>query len=624
MSGDTNRLKDLIRNKSIHSLLFAVIGIMLYITTLPYPFVFDDRALLLNNPMIKNSSAFFDLFDLNNFLPEYLPRVNDVDTVSSFVMRPVAYITFRLNFLWGGENPTGYRALNIAIHIANAIMLYHLLLAVFRRRLEENPVDGHFVIPFFAALLFLVHPLQTESVTYVVQRFTSLGAFFYLAALLFYLHSRLSVAGGKRLLYYSASLCALVLGMLTKEFTFTAPFSLIAMEMVLFRARWREALMRIGGHLACLPLIPIALFILSRDMIDMGLSVASATSISNLNGFSRFDYALTQLRVILSYFRLLVLPYGLNFDPDYTLFQRVTHPEIVLSLLVWIAFGIAALRRFKQRGRDVADDLAGFSIVWFMLLVCVSSSVAPLPDLISEHRTYLPSLAFCSGISAYLYTLCRDGGPAWNRRMIVAACAILGVFSLLTVQRNQIYSSRLSLWSDTAAKSPHKARPALALGNVYLDLGQHELAIDWLKRSISLNPDYKEAYLSLGTVFSSLGRNLEAIGLYESYLESHPPGRRILSNLALAYYEVGMPDEAIACLNTALKIDPDDEMLHIVMAEHLFILGRDEEAKEYIERAKELDKSNPLVNFAGLISMLERNYDNPPRYTIPNKGSVRS
>jgi len=319
-----------------------------------------------------------------------------------------------------------------------------------------------------------------------------------------------------------------------------------------------------------------------------------------------------------------VFPYGLNFDPDYTLFQRITHPEILLSLLIWVAFGIAALRILKQRGRDVANDLAGFSIVWFLLLLCVSSSVAPLPDLMSEHRTYLPSLAFCSGITAYLFKLCRDGGPVWKRRMTFAACAILGVFSLLTVQRNQVYSSRLSLWSDTAAKSPHKARPALALGNAYHDMGQPEPAIDWLKRSISLNPDYKEAYLSLGTLFSSLGRNLEAVGLYESYLESHPPGRRILSNLALAYYEVDMPAEAIACLDAALQIDPDDEMLNIVMAEHLLVLGRDEEAREYIERAKELDTLNPLVNIGGLISMLEQNYNKQLQHAIPNRGSVRS
>jgi tetratricopeptide (TPR) repeat protein len=431
----------------------------------------------------------------------------------------------------------------------------------------------------------------------------------------------LSATKGKRFLLHSASLCALILGLLTKEFTFTAPISLMVMELFLFRIRWREAMVRMGGHLACLPLIPIALFILSNDLSELGLSVASATSISNFNDYSRIDYAITQMRVILSYFRLLVLPYGLNFDPEYTLFQRITQPEIMLSLLVWFSFGIAALKKLKNRGADIADDLAGFSIIWFPLLICVSSSIVPLPDIMSEHRTYLPSLAFCTGITAYIYSLCRNNSPIWNHRVVVATCAVLGTFCLLTLQRNQVYSSRLSLWSDTVAKSPTKARPALALGNAYLDLNQHDLAIVWLKRSIQLNPDYKEPYLSLGSIYSSLGRNMEAIALYESYLESHPPGRRVLTNLALAYYDIGMPNEAVACLKAALEVDPDDEMLHIILAENLFILGKAKEARKYIQKAKELDKANPVTDVTELIKMLEYNYDINP---MPYKGTVRS
>lgn len=624
MNDYINRLKDWMCTTQAHPLLIAAIGIMLYITTLPYPFVFDDSALLLKNPLIKHSSTFLELFDLSNFLPEFLPRINDVDTVTSFALRPVAYITFWLNYLWGGETPTGYRMVNIVIHIANAIMFYNLLLAAIRRRLEETAVGGYLAIPLFASLLFLVHPLQTESITYIIQRFTSLGTFFYLATLLLYSLSRLSVPGKKRLMLYFASLGALILGMLTKEFTFTAPFSLIVMEIFLFRLKWRQALIKMGGHLACLPLIPTTIFTISQNMRELGLSVASATSISNFSSYSQFDYALTQLRVILSYFRLLVLPYGLNFDPDYTLFNRVTQPEIILSLLVWIVFGIAALRKLKQKERDIADDLAGFSIIWFPLLLSVSSSVVPLPDLMLEHRTYLPSLAFCTGMIAYLYTLFRNCTPIWTRRIIITGCAIIGLFSMLTVQRNQVYSSRLSLWSDTAAKSPKKARPAMALGNAYLDTGQDELAISWLKRSIQLNPDYKEPYLSLGNIYSRLGRSIEAIILYETYLESHPPGRRILSNLALAYYDSGMPEKAITCLEAALTVDPDDEMLHILIAEHLFIEGRNEEAREYLGKVKELDKANPLVNMSYLINMLELNYDTPSRHIIPHGGNARS
>ena len=191
------------------------------------------------------------------------------------------------------------------------------------------------------------------------------------------------------------------------------------------------------------------------------------------------------MRVVLSYFRLLVLPYHLNFDPDYPLYQRLSHPEILLSLLVWMVFATAAFRILKRRERDIAEDLVAFSIIWFPLLLCVSSSVVPLPDLMSEHRTYLPSLAFCAGMTAYVHTLCRHLTPAGIRGVLVAVCSVLVLFSLLTMQRNNVYSSRLSLWADTAAKSPNKARPALALGNVYQEMQQTDLAVFWLKKSIA-------------------------------------------------------------------------------------------------------------------------------------------
>jgi tetratricopeptide (TPR) repeat protein len=421
-----------------------------------------------------------------------------------------------------------------------------------------------------------------------------------------------------------ASLCTLLLGMLTKEFTFTAPFTLVAMELYLFCSGWRETLRQLMWHLACLVVIPAILLTLSHDLAGTGGSVFSATAIANFNGYSHSDYALTQLRVVLSYFRLLVLPYGLNFDPDYPLFQSPAHPEILLSLLIWLGFATVALRMFRQRGNDIAADLAGFSIIWFPMLLCVSSSVVPLPDLMSEHRTYLPSLAFCTGMVAYLFAICNSSSAAWHRRFVITGCIALAVFSLLTVQRNQVYSSRLSLWGDSAAKSPNKARPALAIGTIYQEMQQNELAIAWLKKSIQLDPDYREPYLSLGSLYQDLGRHPEAIGLYETYLETHPPGRRILSNLALAYSRIGMSGEAIACLKSALQIDPDDEQLHIITAEQLFLAGRSAEANEYIVTARELDRLNPLADYSGTINMVEKFYGSNGMSHEKHNGKVSS
>jgi tetratricopeptide (TPR) repeat protein len=412
--------------------------------------------------------------------------------------------------------------------------------------------------------------------------------------------------------------------MLTKEFVFTAPLTLATMELFLFRSGFRPTLSRLAAHLICMVVIPAILFTLSSDLNGNGLSFASATAISNFSGYSRFDYGITQLRVVLSYFRLLVLPYNLNFDPDYPLFQRITHPEILLSLLVWLVFADAAFRIFKRTERNIADDLVAFSIIWFPLLLCVSSSVVPLPDLMSEHRTYLPSLAFCTGVAAYVYTLCRRSTPAGIRRTLVASCAVMVLFCLLTVQRNHVYRSRLSLWSDTAGKSPNKARPAMALGNICQEMQQSEIAMTWFKKAIQINPDYLESYLSLGSLYQDLGRNPEAIGLYETYLEAHPPERRILSNLARAYSGIGMYEEAIAGLKTAIQVDPDDEMLRIITAEYLFLVGRPAEAQEYVVKARELDGLNPLADYSGTINMIDKYYGSGSMPDKKHTGKVSS
>jgi len=608
---------------NIHLLVLASIGAALYFFTLPYPFVFDDRVLLLNNPLIKNSISFFDLFDYGDFVSEYLPRVNDPDMVSSFALRPLAYTTFRLNYLFGGTNPAGYRAVNIAIHIANAIMLYHLLRELIRSRTEQRESDSIVMIPVFASLLFLVHPLQTESVTYITQRFTSLGTGFYLATVLLYVLSILSKARVTKILLYSGSLATLILGMQTKEFVFTAPFSLCLISIIVLRKSIWATLRSLVPHMACLVIVPFMVLIVNEDLAGNAPSLG-AGKIMNFSGFTQSEYAITQLRVVLSYFRLLVLPYNLNFDPDYPLFKSVIHPEIILSIIIWAAFLAAVLMLLKRTARSIEADLVLFSLLWFPLLLCVSSSIVPLPDLMSEHRTYLPSLAFCIGMTAHVQSLRQRYSVEWGARLAVGMCILIALFSLLTIQRNNVYSSRLVLWSDTSSKSPMKARPAMALGNICVETGQDDGAFEWLNKAITLNPHYQEAYLSLGSFFMDNGMPNNAIDLYETYLASHIPETRILSNLALAYQSVGDPYRAIEVMKSASTNEPDDEKLLIIIAELLFHLDRDQEAQLYLEQAKKLDQENPLADFSWAYKMLEQNYGDANQFGGGHVGKVQS
>lgn len=612
------------RSPEFQLLLLLCIGVALYYYTLPYPFVFDDRVLLMQNPLITSSAGFFDLFDVNNFVPEYLPRLNDPDMVSSFVLRPVAYITFRLNYLLGGMAPAGFRTVNIAIHIANAIMLYQFLRCFIIHRTGRQETGAIVSLPLFAALLFLVHPLQTESVTYVTQRFTSLGTSYYLATMLLYLLSDTGRSRMSRRCFYVASLVSLIVGMLTKEFVITAPFALLLMSCILLHTPLWTSLRRLSLHLACLAIVPTLVMILSADLSTKEFSLDSATKIIDFNGYSTVEYAITQLRVVLSYFRLLVLPYGQNFDPDYPLFKSINHPEIFVSVMIWGLFIAVLIGLLRKSGRSMEEDMVVFSLILFPLMLSISSSVIPLPDLMSEHRTYLPSVAFCMGMTAHIYSLRHRLTPVWSLRITMGLCMLVALFGLLTVQRNFVYASRISLWSDTASKNPMKARPALALGNAYVETQQDDKAIEWLMKAVTLNPNYLESYLSLGSLFQDLSMPYNAIDLYESYLSSHESNPRILSNLALAYREVGVPDRAITALQLAVELDPDDEMLRIFLAENLYLLDRGQEAEINLNQAKALDQANPLVDYSAIYKMLEQDFRGNPLTVESHTGKVIS
>ena len=606
-------------------LLCTVIGLALYLFTLPYPFIFDDRVLLLNNPLLMQGTGFRDLVNYDDFVATYLPRLNDIDTVTSFALRPAAYLSFRINYLLGGFHPAGFRAVNIVIHVLNAILFYHLLREIFVRRSEGEPPSYAVTIPLFAALLFLCHPLHTEAVTYIVQRFTSLGTSFYLICLLLYLHagSGQQTTGMRRRLYVLAMVVFLA-GLLVKEFLVTLPVSLLLLETVLLRRKIRDVALRIAPFVLCAALLPAMVLTMSQDISgDAGLG--NAARIVNATPFSTPDYLITQSRVILSYLRLLAVPYNLNFDPDYPLFTSLAHPEILVSLLVWLLFLTAAITLFRKKDRTILDDLRLFSLLWFPLLIAVSSSVIPLPDLMTEHRTYLPSLAFFTGLLAHLHSIAlRWDGRVGIPRLAIGLVIVVSILCMLTVQRNQVYSSRLTLWQDTVEKSPAKARPALALANAYEDAGRDDQALFWAQRAVELNPAYVEPRIALGNLFHKSGRHFDAISVYENYLGEHAPERRILSNLALTYSEVGMFEKAVYALEHAIMLDPDDERLQLIMAEHLVLIGRMEEARDHLSRARELDASNPFSDMSMAISMMERYFQGSSALREPERGRVRS
>jgi protein O-mannosyl-transferase len=589
-------------------LLLALLAAAIYSNTFSASFHFDDQLNIIENPWIKQ---LFYLRDLSG-------------------SRYVGFLTFALNYHFGGLSVFGYHLVNLLIHITNGFLVYVLVRLLFRASDTSGAARTTTAswIALAAALLFVVHPIQTQAVTYIVQRFTSLAAMFYLLTVVCYLYWRLSPPDRKsRNLWYAGALIATILAMKTKENTFTLPFMLLLIEAVFFAPLIRRSWIRLTPFLLMLPIIP-----LSRHG---ALGEGEAGFASDITDISRWDYLLTQFRVITTYLRLLIFPVNQNLDYDYPVSHSLFDPPVFFSFLFLSALFVLALYLlFSSRlvpnfngappsrpGSNppaqwrlpyAASRLVGFGILWFFLTLSIESSLIPIRDVIYEHRLYLPSIGFWLAAGTVLIGV-------FQRRPIVgimAVGALVTIFSVATYQRNKVWQDELTLWSDVVRKSPEKARPHYTLGMAYAKqkewdeainqyriaikitpndpkahynlgntekaLGRFDEAVQEYLSALRFDPDYAEAHNNLGLVYETLGRRDEAIREYQAALASKPSLAETHNNLGVVYKDQGRLKEALHEYQVALMLDPDFAEAHNNLGVILKLAGREEMAiKEY-------------------------------------------
>ncbi|MDO9310038.1 MAG: tetratricopeptide repeat protein [Deltaproteobacteria bacterium] len=573
-----------------HILLFVVLGVLLYWYTLPYPFVFDSRFYLVDNPLITDSGMFLRLLDIPAFAKAFTELDVHRDVVVTFILRPFSNLTFHLNYLLDGFDPEGYRVVNIAIHICNAILWYALLARIIRHRNGVGSAEQQWFIPFFSTLFFLVHPLNTESVTYTIQRYTSLGTLFYLATMLLFMASLLSSTRRQRLSAYIGSVITLVVGMLSQENLITAPITLVLMGVILLRLPPRTVLLRASAHICCLPIIPLLVYLISRAQAEGQKSLSNISRV--IDGYPPYEYAITQSRAILTYFRMLVAPYGQNIDPSYPLYRSFAEPEIIISLTILALFVIAGVMLQSGKRRSLHNDLLSFCIFFSLLALSVSSSFFPLPDLMTEHRGYLFSLPAITGLVCRIDSLRPQFSPLWATRLIILLAVVAAMYSALTVKRNLLYSSSLALWQDSVSKSPDKWRPNYNAGVAAIDEQQYQKAIPFFRRSIQISPYKIEGYSNLGSTYLALADFHSAISAYLEGLAVGGDSPVLLVNLGNAYRQAGQLQDAIEVLEKSVQANPYLIMPYRILAELYAGLGHREKALQNVRMARELDSGD--------------------------------
>lgn len=437
---------DFFRSGTAAPALLAVAVLLAWFNALAGPFQFDDYNVIVGNPAVHSLSAWFDS----------MPGI-----------RPLLKLSYAINGL-SGSSPFGFHLFNVAVHAANAILVFYLLRALRPGRVGD-------LLPFLAALLFALHPVQTEAVTYVSGRSASLMALFYLGSLMAYVGADSPKPWPGRAL--SAVLFAAAL--LVKETAVTLPLALLLVEAVGARSSWREVLKRQALHWVVLALAIAAMAALPAYRHLADVSLATRPIVANL---------LTQANAIFWLAGQLVVPWRLNVDPDLPVVmawsaRATVQVVVILGLLV---AGVLMLRRHRW---------PGFALLWFFLHLAPTNSVLPRLDVANDRQLYLAGIgAFVACAAAIHWLLLKLDSRGIALAAIVAIAVGLG---LGTVMRNQVYASQASFWEDAAAKSPGKARVHNNLGWVYQQEGRRAEARRAYLRALEIDPDHWRARINL-------------------------------------------------------------------------------------------------------------------------------
>lgn len=577
----------------------------LYVWTADFPMAFDDHTYLKDNPFFRNGSTLAHLKDFNEFATRPFKIGSDPDYAVNAIMRPVAYASFRLNYQLDEFTPHWYRLVNVAIHAVNAILLYGLVTLLLSRstlavRLQRSSV---LFISAAAALLFAVHPLATESVTYIIQRFTSLVVLFSLLSLCLYFASVSVQSRWGRGLLRAGAVVTLLLAMQTKEDAFMIPLLALLLDWLVIGTRLRTAALRALPLLLCMPLIPVLVFMTAAAQHG-GFDFNAAMNIVNSRDtpVNHWHYFVTELTVITHYLRQMFWPMGMNLDPEWPIYASLLQGPVLLALAVLSGIVLTTWGLFRRFRGDVRFGLAFACVGWFFITISVSSALTPLPDLVAEHRSYLPSIGIFV-LVACLLDWVRSSSSGLRAKMLRVGIPVLtllcvGALSWKTCIRNNVWRTRESLWEDTVAKSPGKYRTWGNLGAAYSDAGKNEKAVQCFREALKVEPRFQNGLLNLsnsllrlnrpkealdttlqlinidksattkppvaftlGLSLAGVGRYDEAVSIFRDILASIPEDPQTHKALGLVYYQTGLPHRALDHYQAAALIQPDDVQL---------------------------------------------------------------
>jgi tetratricopeptide (TPR) repeat protein len=539
------------KQKTLSLAVFLALGFLLYSNTFDASFHFDDAH-------VVSDLSFKDM----------------VERCKSGGSRFICHLTFLFNYWLGGTDVVGYHIFNTTVHIGTAYFVFAFLFQILTLSYSDPNISEpsahprRFLPPlshpvfwpaFLGGMLFLVHPLATQAVTYITQRYSSLAGFFYIGSLAFFASARIRFQEherflkGSHLIRYVCSFVMAVSAMRSKEMAITLPATLLLTEYCFVQSDFGAARKRI---LYLLPLLATGFIIPVSDIIGVetiGLeSVATLQEYTWAERVSRSEYLLTQIKIILAvYLKLSVWPIGQNIDHGYVVSKTLLDLPTLGSLLFLCMILGAGLYLFRRA------RLVSFGILWFLVTISPTSSIVPNSEFVAEHRAYISLMGLSFAVA---------GLPLWRVRYKIYLSAwllVLLVLSGLTYSRNAIWKTEVTLWTDCVLKSPLRARGHSNLGLALARQGSHDKAIPLYYKALRNsgarcnNPYCAEVHNNLGLALEITGSYAEAIFHYSATLHMAPDFAEPHANLGNVLMRQGSYDKAIAHYYKALRMKPD-------------------------------------------------------------------
>lgn len=631
-----NRVFSILTNPWVSCALLATVVLCIYSNVYQGPFVFDGKIQIEENAKIRN---------LDNYL----------SFRGFFSHRPLTSFSFALNYRADGLNPFGYHLTNNLIHVLNAILAYFLALEIFA---GLSLLPGSFFGRFFrgagavdaaneiskfkqqpdnmtlrgmallTALVFAVHPIQTQAVSYMGQRYTSMAAMFYLASVLLFIWARkwqVQKRGTERLttqnfvpentqekvrhirvrvfFLYFFSLVFGFLALFCKENAATLFGAILLVEYFLFDRTWR------GWKRKLIWVVPLTLviaflilyfFASTRGLRFSNLLEDVSVLTRETRSIGRWEYLCTQFNVLVLYVRLLFFPLGQNADYMYPFRQSFFDGLTPLAFLFVLSLIIMAFWNVRKR------SALSFGIFWFFITLSIESSIFTISDAMFEHRLYLPLLGFAIAVVYMIFDLSSEY-KKWGVVFLIVSVVILGTAAYM---RNRIWLHPMTLWQDVAAKSPNNYRAHYNLGNALQREGKLSDAITHYEAALRIAPGFGAAHDNLGLALMDMGRNADAMKHFREAVRLNGRSANARNNLGQALLAQGRVEEATRHLKKAVALDSRypkaNNNLGIALAQQ----GDLEGAVKYLSKAAKLAPENSEIqNNLGQALMLTNDFE---------------